>query len=86
MVRGGPMGIAIAVILGIIAITAISAGFDYLGKRSKGAPDELSKKVDDLENRIRLLESSAALKEEDIRQLESKIEFMDRLLEDKTQQ
>jgi len=78
------MSIAIAIILGVIAITAISAGFDYLGKRNKGASGDLSKKIDGLENRIRLLESSAALKEEEIRQLENKIEFMDRLLEDKT--
>jgi chaperonin cofactor prefoldin len=80
------MSIAIAVILGVIAITAISAGFDYLGKRTKGASGELSKKMEDLENRIRLLESSAASKEDEIRQLENKIEFMDRLLEDKTKQ
>lgn len=78
------MGIAIAIILGVIAITAISAGFDYLSKRTKGASGELSKKIEDLENRIRLLESSAAIKEEEIRQLENKIEFMDKLLEDKT--
>lgn len=80
------MSITISIILGIIAITAISTGFDYLGKRAKGASGELSKKIIELENRIRLLESSAALKEDEIHQLESKVEFLDRLLEDKTKQ
>jgi hypothetical protein len=30
------MGIVIAIVLGLTAMTLIAAGFDYMGKRSKG--------------------------------------------------
>lgn len=78
------MGIAIAVILGVIAITAISAGFDYLGKRTKGVSGDLNRKIDELEARMRALESAASAKDDEIRQLEHRVEFLDRLLEDRS--
>ena len=65
-------------------MTAIAAGFDYMGKRSKGISNALTDKIKELEDRVRLVESSLVAKEEEIKQLETKIEFMDRLLEDKT--
>lgn len=80
------MGIVIAILAGLTAMTAIAAGFDYLGKRSKGISGDLEKKVVELENRISIVESTVAAKEDEIRQLEHKIEFMDRLLEDKTKE
>ena len=78
------MGIVIAIIVGLTAMTLIAAGFDYMGKRSKGASGELLSKITDIENRVKTLETSLLEKDEDIKQLEIKIKFMDRLLEDKT--
>jgi|GEM_PF-1568181 len=78
------MGIAIAIILGVIAVSAISGTFDYLGKRAKGVSGDLTRKIDELELRVRTLESAAATKEDEVRQLEHKVEFLDRLLEDKS--
>jgi TolA-binding protein len=80
------MGVVIAIIAGLVAMTALAAGFDYLGKRSKGISGDLEKKVLELENRVSLVESTVAAKEDEIRQLEHKIEFMDKLLEDKTKE
>ncbi len=78
------MGIAIAIILGVIAVSGISATFDYLGKRAKGVSGDLARKIDELESRLRTLESAAVTKDDEIRQLEHKVEFLDRLLEDKS--
>jgi len=78
------MGVVIAIIVGLTAMTLIAAGFDYMGKRTKGASGELINKITDIENRVQTLENSIAEKDEEIKQLEIKFQFMDRLLEDKT--
>lgn len=78
------MGLAIAIILGIIGVTAISATFDYLGKRAKGVSGDVARKIDELEYKVRALESAATTKDDELRQLEHKVEFLDRLLEDKS--
>ena len=78
------MGIVIAIIVGLTAMTLIAAGFDYMGKKTKGVSGELINKITDIENRVNSLENSIVEKNEEIKQLEIKIQFMDRLLEDKT--
>ena len=78
------MGIVIAIVLGLTAMTLIAAGFDYMGKRSKGVSKDLLDKIDTIEDRIHTLEKSLIEKDEEIKQLDIKIQFMDRLLEDKT--
>ena len=78
------MGIVIAIIVGLTAMTLIAAGFDYMGKRTKGVSGELINKITDIENRVHIIENSIIEKNEEIKQLEVKVQFMDRLLEDKT--
>ena len=78
------MGIVIAIIVGLTAMTLIAAGFDYMGKRAKGVPGEINNRITDIEKRIQTLESTVAEKDEEIKQLEIKMQFMDKLLEDKT--
>ena len=78
------MGIVIAIIAGLTAMTLIAAGFDYMGKKSKGVSGVLLNKITDIENRVHTLENTLIEKDEEIKQLEIKIQFMDRLLEDKT--
>jgi chaperonin cofactor prefoldin len=79
------MGIAIAIIAGLTVMTLIAAGFDYMGKKSKGVSKELEKRLEEIEKKMQYLESTLVDKEEEIKQLGIKIEFMDRLLEDKTE-
>ena len=78
------MGVVIAIIVGLTAMTLIAAGFDYMGKKTKGVSGELLNKITDIENRVHSLENSIVERDEEIKQLEIKIQFMDRLLEDKT--
>ena len=78
------MEIVIAIIAGLTVITLIAAVFDYMGKRSKGVSSELLKKVKNIENKVSTLEKSLLEKDEEIKQLEIKIQFMDRLLDDKS--
>ena len=78
------MGIIIAIIAGLTAMTLIAAGFDYLGKRSKGIPGELLDRITDIEKRIHSLENTIEEKDEELKQMEIKVQFIDKLLEDKT--
>jgi hypothetical protein len=78
------MGIAITIIVGLTAITLIVVGFDYMGKNTKGVPGEVNSRITDIEKRMHTLESVVAEKDEEIKQLEIKVQFMDKLLEDKT--
>lgn len=77
------MGIVIAIIVGLTAMTLIAAGFDYMGKKAKGVPGEVNNRITEIENRVHVLENSLAEKDDEIKQLEIKVQFMDRLLEDK---
>ena len=76
------MGIVIVIIVGVAVITLIAGGFDYLGKRSLGVSGDVVKKIENLENRVQSLEKSIIEKDEEIKQLDTKVQFMDRLLED----
>ena len=78
------MGIVIAIIVGLTAMTLIAAGFDYMGKKNKGVSGEVLNKITGIEERVQILEKSLIEKDEEIKQLDIKIQFMDRLLEDKT--
>ncbi|MEW6549660.1 MAG: hypothetical protein AB1407_09385 [Spirochaetota bacterium] len=77
------MGLAIAIILGLVAMTAIAGAFDYLGKRSRGLSRDYAGKIESLEQRVQAMETSMGEKDAQIRQLETKVDFMDRLLEDR---
>ncbi len=78
------MGVVIAIIVGLTAMTLIAAGFDYMGKKSKGVSSDILNKVKNIESRMNTLENTLIEKDEEIKQLEIKIQFMDRLLEDKS--
>jgi len=78
------MGIVIAIIIGLTAITLIAGGFDYLGKKSTGVSGDVLKKIENLETRVHSLEKSIIEKDEEIKQLDIKVQFMDRLLEDRS--
>lgn len=78
------MNIALIIVGGLTAMTLIAAGFDYLGNRSKRASDEVRSRLIELETRVRELEVDRAEKDGEIGALAEKLEFVGRLLEDKS--
>jgi uncharacterized coiled-coil protein SlyX len=78
------MGIALVIVGGLVLITAVASGFDYLGKRRKRISAEVDRKVVQLEERLATLEGKVAERDERIAQLESDLSFTNRLIEDKS--
>ena len=77
------MNITLIIVGGLVLITVVASGFDYLAKRKKGFDKTVIKKVEDLENRIKLLELNNNDKDERINQLESDLSFLHKLIENK---
>ncbi|HCM27731.1 MAG: hypothetical protein A2Z99_15605 [Treponema sp. GWB1_62_6] len=78
------MGLTLTIVAGLTLMTLIASGFDYLGKRSKLKGAASAAMLEDLEKRVRILESSIVEKEDKIGQLEREMKFVNRLLEDKS--
>jgi hypothetical protein len=52
------MEIAMIIVGGLVLMTIFASGFDYLSKRRKGVDNVVKLKVEELENRVRLLEQN----------------------------
>ena len=76
------MIIALIIVGGLVLITAVAAGFDYLGKRGRAPGREEASRFESLEVRVKNLEAKSLDKDERIARLESDLAFMNRLLED----
>jgi hypothetical protein len=79
----GLMEIAMIIVGGLVLMTIFASGFDYLSKRRKGVDNVVKLKVEELENRVRLLEQNLGDRNEKVAQLESDIIFLNKLLEKK---
>lgn len=79
------MEIALIVAAGLSVMTLIAAGFDYLGKRSKRADSGVTDHLKKLESRIAVLEASSLEKDGVIQKLETEMQFLNKLLVDKTE-
>jgi len=77
------MEIAMIIVGGLVLMTIFASGFAYLSKRRKGVDNVVKLKVEELENRVRLLEQNLGDRNEKVAQLESDIIFLNKLLEKK---
>lgn len=78
------MDLGITIVAGLTLMTLIAAGFDYLGKRSKKLSADSGGRLKDLESRLKAVEFSLAERDERIARLEGDLQFMGRLIEDKS--
>lgn len=82
------MPIALIVVGGIVIISVVASGFDYLGKKRAADPGGLSSALSDkvavLEKRVAFLEEELSEKNVRLEQLRTDVSFMHKLLEDKT--
>jgi len=82
--HGGIMGITLVIVGGLILLTFIPVYFDYrakLVKRASGAPDSA---VRELSARVAALEEQLADRDSRLRLVEKDLQFVNRLLEDKS--
>jgi hypothetical protein len=82
------MSLAVAIILGIIAITAIAVGGDVVStsikSRAKAREASSPPEIDALRDRLRALESRLDERDQAFRKLEDELRFVSRMLEDKS--
>ena len=77
------MGITLAIIGGLVAMTVVAAGFDYLGKRARSAPADAAP-AREFERRLEALEARLSDRDERVAKLEGELAFLNRLLEDRS--
>ncbi len=77
------MEIAFIITGGVVLMTALAAGLDFLSKRRKGVDNQTRSKVEALEKKLHDLEQAVNEKDNRIAQLESDFSFLNRLLEKK---
>ncbi len=78
------MGIALVIVGGLALMTLIAVVGDVAGKSAKAKHSVGSKEFRDLARRVEALEKEALEGQARVRELESGIAFLNRLLEDKT--
>jgi TolA-binding protein len=78
------MGIAIVIIAGLVVMTVVAAGFDFLSRKSRSSAGVASQQLKELEERIKTLEINETERMEQIRKIQDEVKFVNRLLEDKT--
>lgn len=82
------MGIALIVVAGIVIISVVASGFDYLGKKraadQPASPSSMAETVALLEKRVAFLEEELSEKSVKLEQLRTDVSFMNKLIEDKT--
>lgn len=80
------MGIALVIAGGLVLMTLIASGADYLTKRAKVSGGLGETRLKELEKRIMMLEQQDEDKNEKIEKLERDMGFINKLIEDKTQE
>ncbi|THB66205.1 MAG: hypothetical protein D6B26_03030 [Spirochaetaceae bacterium] len=78
------MEIALIVVGGLVVMTVVASGFDFLAKRHKSRAGIPPGKISELEERIKNLESNDLDRLETIKKLQEEIVFVNNLLEDKS--
>jgi hypothetical protein len=80
------MGITLIIVGGLTLMTAVAAFFDFLGKRKGRNDKDVEGRLLGLQKRVEELESRQAEKDETLRRLEGELQFMNRLIEDKSKE
>lgn len=84
------MGITLVIVGGLVLVSVVAGGFDYLSKRNAGAAGGaagragLERRLGELEARQAALEREVRDRDEEIAKLRSDLSFVNRLLEDKS--
>lgn len=78
------MEIALIITGGLVLITALAIGGDYLTKVKTAKAKAGGKDYEELRSRIRALEQKALDQEDKLQRIESDLAFANKLLEDKT--
>lgn len=78
------MGITLVIVGGLILLTFIPVYFDYRAKLAKGKVAAGDPALRDLAARVSALEGQVAERDEKLRLLERELNFVNRLLEDKS--
>jgi hypothetical protein len=78
------MGIAIVIISGLLVMTIVAAGFDFLAKKNKSKSNVSINQLRELEDRIKILENNEIERTEQILKLQDEVKFVNKLLEDKS--
>jgi len=73
--------ITLIIVGGIVVTTLIAGFFDFAGKKKASIDPQLSRRMDELENRFTLLQGSIAEKDKKIEELSNEIGFVNRLLD-----
>lgn len=77
------MGIALVVAGGLVLVTAVASLFSYLTEKAKKAHPEIARRMNDIEQRLLVLEERVGAKDEQINQLAHDVSFVNRLIEEK---
>ena len=77
------MEIALVITGGVVLLTVLAAGFDFLTKRRNKVDNKTKSKVDALEKKLNDLVQAVNDRDQRIAQLESEFNFLNRLLEKK---
>ena len=79
------MGIAVVIVVGMVIMTVVAAGFDFLTKKDKSSSSVSATQVKDLEERIKILEINESERTEQLKKIQDEVKFMNKLLlEDKS--
>ena len=82
------MGIAIVIVLGLVALTLVAVAGDGITKigiaRAKSGAQAPSAELETLRRRVEALESRVEEKDENVRKIQEELRFVTRMLEDKT--
>jgi hypothetical protein len=77
------MEITYIIVGGVIIVSFLSAGFDYLSKKSKRADMETVNIMSSFENRLKTLETKLEERDDKILHLEEDLSFFRNLIEKK---
>ena len=78
------MGIALIIVSGVVLLVFFPSLFDYLTKKRKKNEPELMSRIAAIEKKVSELEMKSMEKDEIIRQLESEVSFVNKLISEKT--
>jgi hypothetical protein len=78
------MWIALIIVAGLVLMTGVASGFDYMGKRKLKTGEDLEKRLAAMEQKLALIEDAGREKDAKIEQLGTDLSFMHKLLEDKS--
>ena len=75
------MGTILVIVGGVVVLTFVAAGFDFLTKRRNRLDDETKQTVREMERRIANLEQTVQEKDGRVTQLENDLSFLRKLIE-----